>query len=441
MPRLADAREFVDDLAAFVTASPSSYHAVRESARRLREAGFSELREEDDWQVEPGARVFVVRDGSIIAAAVPTGADPTTPLTIFGAHTDSPSLKLKPKPSTSAAGFSQVGVEVYGGALLNSFLDRDLALAGRIVLAGGTVRLVRTGAYLRVPQLAIHLDRQVNSEGLKLDPQRHLQPITGLATDEHDVLADLAALAEDPVTGEAAPVDPADIAGYDIVTADTQAPAVIGAREELFASGRLDNLLSTHAGVRAMIDAEPADHIAVFVSNDHEEVGSATRSGAAGPFLADVLVRLHLALGGDEASRRRAFADSLLVSSDVGHSVHPNYAERHDPANLPVAGGGPILKLNANQRYATDGRGAAAWAAACASAGVTSQEFVSNNAMPCGSTIGPITATRLGFLTVDVGVPILSMHSLREMTAVTDPHDLFLAAKSLLTETAIRSAR
>ncbi|MDK7742679.1 M18 family aminopeptidase [Helcobacillus massiliensis] len=441
MPRLADAREFVDDLAAFVTASPSSYHAVRESARRLREAGFSELREEDDWQVEPGARVFVVRDGSIIAAAVPTGAGPTTPLTIFGAHTDSPSLKLKPKPSTSAAGFSQVGVEVYGGALLNSFLDRDLALAGRIVLAGGTVRLVRTGAYLRVPQLAIHLDRQVNSEGLKLDPQRHLQPITGLATDEHDVLADLAALAEDPVTGEAAPVDPADIAGYDIVTADTQAPAVIGAREELFASGRLDNLLSTHAGVRAMIDAEPADHIAVFVSNDHEEVGSATRSGAAGPFLEDVLVRLHLALGGDEASRRRAFADSLLVSSDVGHSVHPNYAERHDPANLPVAGGGPILKLNANQRYATDGRGAAAWAAACASAGVTSQEFVSNNAMPCGSTIGPITATRLGFLTVDVGVPILSMHSLREMTAVTDPHDLFLAAKSLLTETAIRSAR
>lgn len=416
------ARAHIDDLAAFISAAPSAYHAVAESRRRLLAAGFRELDEAEPWEISGGDALFVVRDGSIVALRIPKDADSATVFTLFGAHTDSPALKLKPKSSTSAAGFSQAGVEVYGGALFNSFLDRDLELAGRLVLRDGSTVLTRTGAYLRVPQLAVHLDRSVNPDGLKLDPQRHLQPITGLAHEDADVLGDLA---------RAAGVDASDVVGYDVVTADTQPPAVIGARQELFAAGRLDNLISTHAGVLALIEAEPST-ISVLIANDHEEVGSRTRSGAAGPFLEDVLVRVHLALGGDEESRRRAFSQSVLVSSDVGHSVHPNYAERHDPANRPVAGGGPILKINANQSYATDGRGAAVWHAACRKAGVSSQDFVSNNALPCGSTIGPITATRLGFTTVDVGVPILSMHSVRELTAVTDPHDLFRAARALL---------
>ncbi|MDO5645850.1 MAG: M18 family aminopeptidase [Dermabacter sp.] len=426
----AEATAHARDLADFVTASPSAFHAVREAAARLEAAGYTLLDEAEPWEaIAPGGRYLVVRDGSFIAVAVPADAQPTTPLALFGAHTDSPALKLKPKSSTTARGFQQVGVEVYGGPLFNSFLDRDLLLAGRLVTRDGAVHLVRTGPYLRVPQLAVHLDRGVNSEGLTLNPQTHLQPISGLGgADSHDVLADLAQLAG---------VEAEDVAGYDILTMDAQPPALIGAREEFLASPRLDNLLSTHAGVRAMVelaDAEPAPGapIAVLVANDHEEVGSASRSGAAGPFLEDVLVRLYGALGASEEERRRALGASTLVSSDVGHSVHPNYAERHDPANQPVAGSGPILKINANQRYATDARGAAHWAGACAAAGVHSQEFVSNNAMPCGSTIGPITATRLGFTTVDVGVPILSMHSARELTAVSDPYDLFLAARAFL---------
>lgn len=427
-------REFALDLAAFVEASPSSFHAVKESLRRLTNAGYTELNEADGWgQIIEGGKFAVVRDGSIIAFQVPQNCNPTTPMRLFGAHTDSPGLKLKPKSSTTAHGFRQVGVEVYGGALFNSFLDRDLKLAGRLVTKDGAEHLVATGPYLRVPQLAVHLDRGVNAEGLTLDPQKHLNPITGLGDgDGHDVLADLAHLAG---------VEAADVAGYDVVTVDAQAPQLIGAREEFLASARLDNLLSTHAGVEAMVALEVAAEgpIPVFVSNDHEEVGSATRSGAAGPFLEDVLVRVYAALGATEEERRRAFVRSTLVSSDVGHSVHPNYPERHDPANRPVAGGGPILKINANQRYATDARGAAVWAAACESAGVTYQEFVSNNAMPCGSTIGPITATRLGFTTVDVGVPILSMHSARELTAVADPYALHRAAAAFL-GSSLRSA-
>ncbi|ANP28472.1 hypothetical protein DAD186_19220 [Dermabacter vaginalis] len=421
------ASAFATDLGAFVTQSPSSFHAVATVIRTLLEAGYTELHEAESWDgITTGSRYFVRRDGSIIAFDVPTGTTGTTPLRIFGAHTDSPALKLKPKSSISSHGFNQVGVEVYGGALFNSFLDRDLKLAGRMVLVSGEEVLVHTGPYLRVPQLAVHLDRAVNRDGLKLDPQKHLQPITGLAGGgDHDVLADLA---------EIAGVNPKDIAGYDIVTVDTQEPQLIGARKEFLASARLDNLLSTFAGMRAMAELHSTEGapIALFVANDHEEVGSASRSGAAGPFLEDVLARLYTALGASDEERRRAFNRSIVVSSDVGHSIHPNYAERHDPANQPVAGKGPILKINADQRYATDARGAAFWARACAHAGVAYQEFVSNNAMPCGSTIGPITATRLGMTTVDVGVPILSMHSCRELTAVTDPYDLYRAALAVL---------
>ncbi|RUP86624.1 M18 family aminopeptidase [Dermabacter sp. HSID17554] len=422
----AAAQAFAQELGRFVSQSPSSFHAAATVKASLIEQGFIELDEAEAWaSVTAGGRYVVTRDGSVIAFVVPDTAVSTTALRIFGAHTDSPALKLKPKSSITSHGFNQVGVEVYGGALFNSFLDRDLKLAGRIVLMDGEEVLVHTGPYLRVPQLAVHLDRAVNRDGLTLDAQKHLQPITGLAEGgEHDVLADLAAIAG---------INPQHIAGYDIVTVDAQEPQLIGARQEFLASARLDNLLSTFAGLEAIKaqDASAHDHISLFVANDHEEVGSASRSGAAGPFLEDVLTRLYSALGASDEERRRAFNRSIVVSSDVGHSVHPNYPERHDPANQPVAGRGPILKINADQRYATDARGAAFWARACAHAGIEYQEFVSNNAMPCGSTIGPITATRLGMTTVDVGVPILSMHSCRELTAVSDPYDLYLAATAV----------
>ncbi|WP_411700012.1 M18 family aminopeptidase [Conyzicola sp.] len=407
--------DHLGDLAAFIAASPSSFHAAHEAARRLEAAGFARLDETHEWPDGPGRR-FVVRDGAVIAWVQPEGAVGHTPFRIVGTHTDSPGLKLKPKPSTAVHGFLQAGVEVYGGPLYNSWLDRELEFAGRLVTTDGAEHLVRTGPFLRIPQLAVHLDRGVN-EGLRLDPQQHLNPVYGLGDrSTGDVVGHLAGLAG---------IRGADVAGYDISVADTAPGAVFGLDGAFFAAGRMDNLVSVHAGLAA-ITAAPlaAGHVSVFAAFDHEEVGSETRSGAAGPFLGDVLARIGDGLGATESQKLRAFAASWCFSADAGHSVHPNYAERHDPANRPVMGRGPMLKINAKQRYATDAHGAAEWARACAAAGVAYQEFVSNNAVPCGSTIGPLTATRLGIRTVDVGIPLLSMHSARELCAVGDPADL-----------------
>lgn len=402
---------YIEDFAAFVQASPSSYHAAAEVARRLEAAGFDRLDETAAWPATPGRRV-VVRDGAVIAWVQPEGAGPVTPFRILGAHTDSPSFKLKPNPSTGGDGVLQAGVEVYGGPLLNSWLDRELELAGRIATDDGELHLVRTGPMLRIPQLAIHLDREVN-KGLTLDKQRHTQPVWGVVgDDEADLLAELARFAGVPG---------ATIVGHDVLVADTQAPARFGRSGELFASGRMDNLSSVYAGLVALL-AAPADaaHLSVLAAFDHEELGSESRSGASGPLLEDVLVRIAAGVGARDDERRRAFAASWILSSDAGHAVHPNYPERHDPANRPVLGGGPLLKLNANQRYASDAVGSALWSGVCRQAGVPTQPFVSNNAIPCGSTIGPLAATRLGIRTVDVGVPLLSMHSARELAHVDD---------------------
>ena len=404
--------EYIDDLAAFLTSSPSSYHAAAEAARRLDDEGFTPLAEDRDWPAQPGG-YYVLRDGALIAWLQPAAAGPTTPFRVLGAHTDSPGFKLKPRPSTGAWGWLQAGVEVYGGPLLNSWLDRELELAGRIVLRDGSEHLVRTGPMLRIPQLAIHLDREVNS-GLTLDKQRHLQPVWGTGAD-----GDLLGL-----VGELAGVDAAQIGGYDLLTADTQAPARFGRDNALFAAGRMDNLVSVHAGVRALVaaahDGAAGGHISVLAAFDHEELGSQTRSGASGPILDDVLTRIGETLGGSRSQQRQAYAQSWCLSADTGHAVHPNYPERHDPANQPVAGGGVLLKINANQRYATDATGAALVARLAEEAQMPVQEFVSHNAVPCGSTIGPLTATRLGIRTVDVGVPLLSMHSARELVHTAD---------------------
>ena len=408
MPDL-DRDAHLADFADFIVDSPSSYHAAVAVAARLEAAGFERLDERDEWPTGPGKRV-VVRDGAIIAWVQPDAASPTTPFRILGAHTDSPGFKLKPGLSTSAEGLLQAGVEIYGGPLLNSWLDRELELAGRLVTADGVEHLVRTGPLLRIPQLAIHLDREVN-KALTLDKQRHMQPIWGAGAGQ-DVVAHLAAVAG---------VNPDDVVGHDVLVADTAVPARFGLDDVLFAAGRMDNLASVHAGLVALL-AAPAStgHVSVLAAFDHEEIGSESRSGASGPFLEDVLTRIAAGLGADATDRRRGFADSWLLSSDTGHAVHPNYPERHDPGNRPVLGGGPLLKLNANQRYATDGVGSALWARACRQAGVSTQPFVSNNQVPCGTTIGPLSATRLGIRTVDVGAPLLSMHSARELAHVDD---------------------
>lgn len=416
---------YIDDFARYLAASPSSYHAAAEAARRLHEAGFTQLDETDDWSAAPSpssaraGRYYVRRDGALIAWVQPAGAQPTTPFRILGAHTDSPGFKLKPQPTTGSVGWLQAGVEVYGGPLANSWLDRELELAGRLVTTDGVEHLVRTGPFLRIPQLAVHLDRAAN-EGLTLDRQRHLNPVFGVGDlRQADLVAHLAALAG---------VDGAEVAGYDILTADTNPPARFGLNDELFAAGRLDNLSSVYAGLVALLQVSENDEsISVLAAFDHEELGSQSRSGASGPMLDDILSRIGDDLGATVSERSRAYAGSWCVSADAGHSVHPNYPERHDPANLPLAGRGPLLKINANQRYATDAAGAALWARCSAAAGVPYQEFVSNNTVPCGSTIGPLTATRLGIRTVDVGIPLLSMHSARELAHVNDPYSLAAA--------------
>ncbi|KFF60828.1 aminopeptidase 2 [Cryobacterium sp. MLB-32] len=415
---------YIDDFARFISASPSSYHAAAEVARRLETHGFVRLSESDEWSGEPGGR-FVVRDGAVVAWLQPVGAGPTTPYKILGAHTDSPGFKLKPKPTIGSHGWLQAGVEVYGGPLLNSWLDRELELAGRLVTRDGTEHLVRTGPFLRIPQLAVHLDREVNN-GLVLDRQRHLTPVFGVGdVAQADLVAHLA---------DRAGVEAADVAGYDILTADTAPPARFGLGNTLFAAGRMDNLSAVHAGLRALIAAAAVPSggtsISLLAAFDHEELGSQSRSGASGPLLDDILTRISAGLGASVSQRLQAYAESWCLSADAGHAVDPNYSERHDPANMPILGGGPLLKINANQRYATDAVGAALWARTCEQAGVNYQEFVSNNTVPCGSTIGPLTATRLGIRTVDVGVALLSMHSARELCHVNDPGALSAAIEA-----------
>ena len=468
---LRDENAYTDSLIDFVTASPSSYHAAVEVALRLEVAGFTRADETVSWQAGLPRLGYVIRDGALAAWVLPEELTPRAGMRIVGAHTDSPALKLKPRAALNRAGWQLVNAEVYGGPLENSFLDRELGLAGRLTTRDGATHLVRTGPLARVAQVAPHLDHSVH-DALRLDRQAHLLPLWSLAQDEG---AELGPDAVERYLCEVAGIDFADLAGHDVLTYPTEAPARFGRRGEFLASARLDNLSSVHAALVALealasvpagdgapagaaqdgspasggalaaragalaeaagggvlaagggtarpgavLPVSPRDAV-VLVAFDHEEVGSETRSGAAGPFLATLLERLGAAMGYTGDAYAALLARSSCVSADAGHSVHPNYAGLHDPAVRPLVNHGPLLKINARQRYATDAPGQALWARACAAAQVPSQDFVSNNAVPCGTTIGPLTATRLGVTTVDVGVPLLSMHSQREMCGIWD---------------------
>ncbi|AXI78548.1 M18 family aminopeptidase [Peterkaempfera bronchialis] len=420
-------RSHTDDLITYLSASPSPYHAVASAAERLEKAGFRQVAETEAWDGRSGGR-FVVRGGALIAWYVPEGAGPETPFRVVGAHTDSPNLRVKPAPDTGAEGWRQIAVEIYGGVPLNTWLDRDLGLSGRLALRDGSTVLVRLDeALLRVPQLAIHLDRQVN-DGMKLDRQRHLTPVWGIGpVDEGSLIEYVADRAE---------VAAAEVTGWDLMVHDVQPPSYLGRDRELLAAPRLDNLLSVHAGTAALAAVASAggggSAIPVLAAFDHEETGSESDTGAQGPLLGNVLERSVFARGGSMEDRARALAGTVCLSADMGHAVHPNYGERHEPGHHPMPNGGPILKVNVNQRYSTDGVGRAVFAAACERAGVPWQTFVSNNAMPCGTTIGPITAARLGITTVDCGVAALSMHSSRELCGADDPFLLASALKGFL---------
>ena len=407
-----------DDLRAFVDASPSPSHAVAELARRLTAAGFTELAEADRWAPAPGGRHFVVRHGSLVAFRTGTGPLAESGLRMVGAHTDSPTFKVRPHADVRQAGYRLVGVEPYGGGLWHTWLDRELTVAGRLALRSGSpshpsTALVRLpGAPLRLPSLAIHLDRGVR-EGLVLDPQRHLIPVWDGDLGTEPGLAEALA--------SAVGVDPDAVVGHDLVLADTQPAARAGADGTWVAAPRLDNLACCHAGLLALLAAPASERTQLLVCNDHEEVGSGSMSGARGSFLEDVVRRLAAATDpGDPQAVHRALARSVLVSADMAHAVHPTRYDRHEPAHQPQLGGGPVLKINANQAYATDGTTGGWFAERCAEAGVPLQRFVSRADLPCGSTIGPLTATRLGVATVDVGSPMLAMHSCRELASALD---------------------
>jgi aspartyl aminopeptidase len=405
--------------------SPTPYHAVAETVARLRAAGFSESSEAEPWELSPGDRRYAVRgEGSLVAFQVGAVSPVLGGFRIVGAHTDSPNLRIKPRPDVAAHGYRQVGVEPYGGVLLHTWLDRDLSLAGRVTLRDGTssrtVLLDFARPLLRIPNLAIHLNREIKQTGLELNAQKHMVPVSGL--EEGPPLPQLLA-AELRAQGIAEPT-PEDVLAYDLMTYDTQPAVVSGARGEFVHSARLDNLASCHAGVSALLGAAadaPPGFTRVLVLYDHEEVGSRTAQGAAGTFLADALERCVAGFkGGEPQGAARALARSVLVSVDMAHAVHPNYADLHEPGHHPVIGRGPVIKVNAGQSYASDARTAGLFASLCGRAGFEPQHFASRSDLACGSTIGPITAARVGVPTVDVGNPMLSMHSCREMAGTAD---------------------
>ena len=378
--------EFTD----FLAASPSAFHAAANVREALVAAGFRE-----DDAVTPGGHV-IVNGGAVIAWWVPESPRPG--MRIVGSHTDSPGLMLKPVPDVEREGFRQVAVEVYGGPILSSWFDRELSFAGRIALIDGSTRLTATGPAARIPNLAIHLYR---GDMPDIDRQVHTQPVMLIDRPIMDIVADNAG------------VEASEIVAHELISADAQAPEVVG---DTIATGRMDNLSSVWASTSAMLRAvrEEPDRIIVLAAFNHEEVGSASVTGAGGPLLERVL----RTIAGDRADD--VFAQSTMISADAAHAVHPNYPGKHDPTHRPLMNHGPVLKINANQRYASDAVTEAAWIRAARSAGVPVQTFVGHNAVPCGSTIGPIASTRLGIPTVDVGIPLLSMHSAREMAGVQD---------------------
>lgn len=387
---------------------------------QLEDAGFVRLDETDAWPTEAG-RYYLIRGGSLVAWSTErdsgrsAGSTPDGPFRIVGGHTDSPNLRVKQHPDLQSAGWQMVGLEPYGGAWLNSWLDRDLGISGRLsVRDGNAVRevLVKVDEpILRVPQLAIHLSE--DRKGVTLDPQRHVNAIWGVGNSPQSFISYVA---------EREGVDPHSVLGWELMTHDLAPSAVVGVESELVSAPRLDNQGTCYAGTQALLAAvdNPTAVTPVLALFDHEEVGSMSDRGAFSDLLNTVLERIVIGRGGGREEFLRAMAGSVCASGDMAHATHPNYPDRHEPAHRIELGGGPVLKVNQNLRYATDSAGAGAFALACDQAGVPLQRYVHRADLPCGSTIGPITASRTGLSTVDVGAAQLAMHSSRELMGAAD---------------------
>ncbi len=431
---LAAQNDVLRDLVRFLDASPTPFHATREIGARLDAAGFSKLDEREPFRIDPGGRAYVVRGGTLVAFATGTKPPSEAGFVMLGGHTDSPNLRLKPVPEFANAGYKQLAIEPYGGVLYSTWLDRELGLAGRVALRGGSSELVRLDRPVAlIPNLAIHLNREVNKDGLVLNAEKHLHPFIALEGSDADF---------DSLLGEALGGTPAsgatrnDVVGFDLCLYDVRGASLGGAGNEWLHSARLDNLASCHAACHALLASGAASSatrvIALF---DHEEVGSQSAVGARSELLRGLLERVARAYPGADADAwPRAAARSFFASIDMAHGVHPNYPDKHDKLHRPVLGRGPVVKVNVNQSYATDGIAQGAFVEACRAEGTEPQFFSARNDMPCGSTIGPITAARLGVRTLDIGGPMLAMHSCRETAACTDALVMARALRRLLAE-------
>ncbi len=425
----ANTRQQAQDLLDFIDASPSPWHAVATCEQRLQAAGFARLDETERWTLQAGDKRYVVRgDAAIIAFVVGSAALAESGLRIIGAHTDSPGLRIKPRPAEEVGGMVRLGVEVYGGPILATFADRDLSLAGRVHVRtpdGFATRLVRfADPLLRLPNLAIHMNREVNESGLKFNKQSELPLLLGVA--EEGVKAD--ARFRQPIAA-ALGVEPGDLLTWELNAYDTQKGSLWGADREFIADSQLDNLASCHAALNALLATDRPVATCLCAFFDHEEVGSESAAGAGGSFIADVLARLAGNAGLDGEDQRRMLARSFFISADMAHGWHPNFPAAYEPCHHALVNAGPVIKSNANQRYSTTGETAARFMALCARAGVPCQQYAHRTDLGCGSTIGPIVAARLGIPSVDVGSPMWAMHSIRESAGVLD-HGYMIAALS-----------
>jgi len=412
--------EFNKDLLTFLDSSPTPWHAVATMKRRLDAAGFEELDEREDWSLSAGQGYYVIRNGSSLVAFRTGQRDATDAgIRMVGAHTDSPCLKVKPNPEIRRKGFFQLGVEVYGGVLLNPWFDRNLSLAGRVTVLDEAGEVRDTLVDFRkpvafIPSLAIHLDREANSNRT-VNAQTDLPPVV-MQVPESDTTS-FADLLRQQIASESG-LKVRKVLGYELSFYDAQPASFVGLRDEFIASARLDNLLSCYVGLQSLLTAS-GDEPALLVCNDHEEVGSVSAEGAQGPFLSSILDRWC------GAGRARAIAHSMMISADNAHGIHPNYMDRHDENHGPLLNQGPVIKINHNQRYATNSRSAAVYRHISDELGLPHQSFVVRSDMGCGSTIGPLTAGNLGVTTLDIGVPQFGMHSIREFIGTEDGYTLF----------------
>ncbi|XOF35434.1 MAG: M18 family aminopeptidase [Candidatus Electrothrix sp. YB6] len=428
-------KNYPSDLADFIRTSPTAFHAAASAGKLLKENGFTRLDERESWQNLPAGRYFAVRNDSSLIAFI--RQDTVQSIEMIGAHTDSPCLKVKPNPVRVKQNCLQLGVEVYGGALLRPWFDRELSLAGRIcwhdagadsAIHSSLIDFQRPVAI--IPNLAIHLNREANKKQ-EVNRQTDLVPVLALAGDDELYLPDFSAIVEEQLRSQHSLPEQAAVTDYDLFFYDAAPPALVGLHDQFLVGARLDNLVSCFAALQALLAADSAgtEQNCLIILNDHEEVGSVSACGAQGTFLRDILERLL-----PEAGERQAvLRNSFLISADNAHAVHPNFPDRHDAQHLPLMAKGPVIKINANQRYATNAGTAARFRMLCTQAEVPVQEFVMRNDMACGSTIGPLTAAEIGIDTVDVGVPSLAMHSIRETAACRDCWFLYQALCTFFT--------